>query len=157
VPPMGRPDDRGHRLPAGALFGPRPHRDHVGVQLDKRQPAGGRPAARVHRHHCIGGGAGDLLSRHRRAAALWRDCAGRRGGDRRHPRPAWLSQRHGDVRSRVDDPGRTRMSSEVQATAATTTASPTGFVQVLRRYPLVSYFVMAYAITWFYVLVLELI
>ena len=49
------------------------------------------------------------------------------------------------------------MSSEVQATGVTTTASPTGFVQVLRRYPLVSYFVMAYAISWFYVIVFEII
>ena len=50
------------------------------------------------------------------------------------------------------------MSSEVQATGGTTTTStPTGFVQVLRRYPLVSYFVMAYAISWFYVIVFEII
>jgi membrane protease YdiL (CAAX protease family) len=46
----------------------------------------------------------------------------------------------------------------MQATEVTATASSqTGFVQLLRRYPLISYFVMAYAISWFYVIVFEII
>jgi uncharacterized protein len=38
-----------------------------------------------------------------------------------------------------------------------TTPAESGFVQLLRRYPLTSYFVMAYAISWFYVIVFQIV
>ena len=43
------------------------------------------------------------------------------------------------------------------ANAQATTRTAGGFVQLLRRYPLVSYFVMAYAISWFYVIAFEIV
>ncbi|TME05829.1 MAG: CPBP family intramembrane metalloprotease [Chloroflexi bacterium] len=50
------------------------------------------------------------------------------------------------------------MSSEMQAIeVASTSQTQSGFVKLLRRYPLISYFVMAYAISWFYVIVFEIV
>ena len=50
------------------------------------------------------------------------------------------------------------MSPEMQAIeVAATPQTQMGFVKLLRRYPLISYFVMAYAISWFYVIVFEII
>jgi CAAX protease family protein len=42
------------------------------------------------------------------------------------------------------------------SSVAAVARAQTGLVQLLRRYPLVSYFVMAYAISWFYVIVFEI-
>jgi len=48
------------------------------------------------------------------------------------------------------------MSPEMQAIeVAAAPQTQVGFVKLLRRYPLISYFVMAYAISWFYVIVFE--
>jgi membrane protease YdiL (CAAX protease family) len=50
------------------------------------------------------------------------------------------------------------MSSDMQATEIKVNAgTQAGFVHLLRRYPLISYFVMAFAISWFYVIVFQVI
>ena len=50
------------------------------------------------------------------------------------------------------------MSSQMEAAEVTATrGTESGFVQLLRRYPLISYFVMAYAISWFYVIAFQII
>ena len=50
------------------------------------------------------------------------------------------------------------MSSQMEAAEVTATrGTQMGFVQLLRRYPLISYFVMAYAISWFYVIAFQII
>ena len=46
----------------------------------------------------------------------------------------------------------------MQATEVnSTTQAQSGFVQLLGRYPLTSYFVMAYAISWFYVIAFQIV
>ncbi len=60
--PQGGPYLRVRLLPAGFVFRTRPHRDHLGLQFDARQLAGGGAAACLDRHDRIGRGVDGVLS-----------------------------------------------------------------------------------------------